>query len=462
MKRSELAFSAALVPVDFLMLLTSAAVAYYLRFTAITDFRPVLYEMSFGQYLNLAIIGIVGWLIVFALSGLYAIRSTRRAIDEFTKIFFACSTGVLLIILLIFFQRDLFSSRFIILSAWGLSIVFVSIGRALVRTVQQLLFRRSIGVHQIVLVGSDRTTEDLIGHLAQRRDLGLRVILRLPNGSESALAILNEKLALMKIDEIIQADPSLGRDETQRLLDFANEHHIVFKYAADLLETQVTNIEISTIGGIPLIEIKRTPLDGWGKILKRVFDVVTATVALIILSPLLIVVALAIRLDSEGSALLRLHRIGERGQPFQIFKFRSMIKNAHELKRNLVALNERSDGPLFKIQNDPRITRVGRFIRRTSIDELPQLFNVLRGEMSLVGPRPHEPEEVAKYEKHHRKLLAIKPGITGMAQISGRSDLRFEEEVRMDTFYIENWSLKLDVQILFKTPFVVFTARSAS
>ena len=139
-----------------------------------------------------------------------------------------------------------------------------------------------------------------------------------------------------------------------------------------------------------------------------------------------------------------------------------MIQNAHSFKKNLIQLNERKDGPLFKIKNDPRITRVGRFIRKTSLDELAQLFNVLRGEMSLVGPRPHEPEEVANYKKHHKKLLTIKPGITGMAQISGRSDLVFEEEVKLDIYYIENWSLKLDLQIILKTPFVVLSTKSAS
>ena len=138
-----------------------------------------------------------------------------------------------------------------------------------------------------------------------------------------------------------------------------------------------------------------------------------------------------------------------------------MVVDADKKKKELMKQNERK-GPLFKIKNDPRITRVGRFIRKTSLDELPQFFNVLRGEMSIVGPRPHEPEEVANYKKHHKKLLTIKPGITGMAQVSGRSDLIFEEEVRLDIYYIENWSLKLDLQIILKTPFIILSTKSAS
>jgi len=183
---------------------------------------------------------------------------------------------------------------------------------------------------------------------------------------------------------------------------------------------------------------------------------------LVVSSPIFLTIAILIKIDSAGPIFVKLERIGEKGKKFTLYKFRSMVKNAHSLKKDLVEFNERADGPLFKIKNDPRITRIGRFLRRMSLDELPQFFNVLKGHMSLVGPRPHEPEEVSKYERWQKKLLAIKPGITGLAQISGRSDLKFEEEAKLDIYYIENWSLKLDWQIVFKTPWVVLTGRSAS
>jgi lipopolysaccharide/colanic/teichoic acid biosynthesis glycosyltransferase len=147
---------------------------------------------------------------------------------------------------------------------------------------------------------------------------------------------------------------------------------------------------------------------------------------------------------------------------FTLYKFRSMVQNAHALKPQMQELNERRDGPLFKIQNDPRVTRIGRFLRKASLDELPQLWNVLKGDMSLVGPRPHEPEEVRQYRAEDRGLLAIKPGITGLAQVSGRSNLLFAEEVTLDTYYIENWSLRLDFQILVRTLIVVFKFRDAA
>lgn len=462
MKRFELILTALLVPLDYVMLLLAAALAYYLRFTAIADVRPVLYELPFGDYLRWAALAGLAWLVAFALAGLYSRRAARRPADEVAKIFVGCSTGALAIVLLVFFQRELFSSRFIILAGWLLAIVSVTLGRFIIRVIQAVLLRRGIGVRQAVIVGGDATADDLVSQIAQRPDLGLRVAARLPDGTESSLAALSQRFATTPVDEVIVADPTLPHDQTQRLLEVVREHHVAFRYAADVFDARATHVEVTTLAGIPLIEIKRTPLDGWGKILKRTVDVLLSGLGLIIGSPILALVAAAVRLDSEGGALVGLARIGERGRAFTLYKFRSMVKNAHELKKNLVALNERSDGPLFKITNDPRVTRVGRFIRRTSLDELPQLWNVLHGDMSLVGPRPHEPEEVAKYESHHRKLLTIKPGMTGLAQVSGRSVLSFEEEVRLDSFYIENWSLKLDFQILLRTPMVVLSARTAS
>ncbi len=167
-------------------------------------------------------------------------------------------------------------------------------------------------------------------------------------------------------------------------------------------------------------------------------------------------------MDSAGTVFVKLERIGERGKTFKLYKFRSMVQNAHRMKESLSEYNERKDGPLFKIKNDPRITRFGGVLRKISFDELPQLYNVLKGEMSLVGPRPHEPQEVARYSKHHKQLLTIKPGITGLAQISGRSKLSFEEESKLDIYYIENWSLGFDFQIIIKTVPVVLSRKNVS
>ena len=189
-------------------------------------------------------------------------------------------------------------------------------------------------------------------------------------------------------------------------------------------------------------------------------DFVTSSLILIISLPIILFTAAAIKLESRGPVFFRQERVGKDEVPFRVFKFRSMIIKSDSMRYNELAdRNTRGDGPMVKIKDDPRVTRFGRFIRRFSIDELPELFLVFTGKMSLVGPRPHLPEEVARYEHHHKKVLTIKPGISGMAQISGRSDLSFEEEVKLDTYYIENWSLIMDLTILLRTPLAVFRNR---
>lgn len=462
MNKSELTFSAILVPLDYLVVFLAALAAYGLRFgTVVTGFRPVISEIPLEEYLPVALIASLIWVMVFALSGLYNIRTTRRMVEEFSKIFLACSTAFLIIIIFIFFQRELFSSRFIILSGWLLSIIFISIERFLVRSIQHQLLKKGIGAHRVIVLGKDQTTGRLVHELTNNSSWGYKIVKHLSIQEEEDLKQLKDVLGDNSIDEVIQADPTIQKELVLKIIDLCNENHLAFKYAANLFETSATNIEVIPIAGIPVIEIKKTPLDGWGKILKRVFDLTCSFLLLIFLTPLFLLVAIIIKFDSKGTVFVGLERVGQKGKRFILYKFRSMIKGAHALKKDLQVYNERADGPLFKMKNDPRITRFGKFLRRTSIDELPQLFNVLKGNISLVGPRPHEPEEVSRYQKHHKKLLTIKPGVTGMAQVSGRSDLSFEEEVRLDVYYIENWSLRLDLQLLLKTPFALLSKRSA-
>ena len=209
-----------------------------------------------------------------------------------------------------------------------------------------------------------------------------------------------------------------------------------------------------------MVELKRTALDGWGRIVKRLVDIIGSVLGLILLSPFFLIMAIIIKSDSEGPVFYKPKRISQ-NKKFRLYKFRSMVKGAEAQKKKLLQHNERKDGPLFKMKDDPRITKVGKFIRKTRIDELPQLLNVLIGQISLVGPRPHQPDEIAHYKKHHKKVLAIKSGMTGMAQVSGSSDLSFEDEVKLDTFYIENWSLFLDLKIFLKTLVVLWRDRSA-
>lgn len=469
LKKSELIFSVILVPLDFIMLVAAAMAAYFLRFGALSALRPVLYEMPFWSFFNIAAVVAVIWLAIFALTGLYTIGGTKRLMDEMTKILLACSTGFVFVIIAIFFQRELFSSRFIILAAWILAIIFVGLGRMIMRFIQRAFFRYGIGVHRVVIVGEDKTADILVNGFCKKPGLGLKVVKRYKNFNDEVLAELEELYKAARIDEVIHTASGASREEILSLLDFCNERNIVFKYSADICAVQSAKLEIRDYAGVPVAEIKRTRLEGWGKVYKRIFDIFGSLFLIILTSPIMILTAIAIKLDSRGPVFWsrfddgsRLKRIGQYGQPFSYFKFRSMKPFSHNLRYTALAGQDFRQGPLVKIKNDPRITRVGKFIRRFSIDELSEFFLVLIGKMSLVGPRPHLPEEVAKYKKYHRKVFIVKPGITGLAQISGRSDLDFEEEVKLDVYYIENWSLKLDLYILFKTPFVVLFGREAS
>ena len=462
MKKTDLTFSAILVPIDYAMIILAGIAAYFLRYKDwVQGIRPVIFNLNFQAYFSYIWWIALVWLAIFVIAGLYQIKGSRKVFDEIGKVFLACSTGMLAVIVAAFFSRELFDSRFILLAVWVFSFIFVSSARLIVRGIQRLFYLKGVGVHRIILIGFENSAEDIAKEIYKNKTLGYEIIGRFNNLQNGNLGKLLELYKSKGIDEILQSDTSLSRLENLALLDFADEHHITFKYAADFFDTQSKNVDLYTIAGVPIVEVKRTKLDGWGKILKRFFDIMFSFLFLMILLPMFLIIAFIIKIDSKGQIFYASKRVGAKGRIIKIWKFRSMVQNAERLKKKLLSQNERQDGPLFKMDYDPRVTRVGKFIRKWSIDELPQFFNILQGDMSLVGPRPHEPNEVAEYEKHHKKLLNIKPGVTGMAQVSGRSDLEFEEEVKLDTFYIENWSPWIDLIILIKTPFVVLLRRGA-
>jgi exopolysaccharide biosynthesis polyprenyl glycosylphosphotransferase len=469
MKKSELFFAALLVPVDFLMILAAAATAYWLRFTpGIIELKPVLFEFSFLSYIKVIFLIAPFFLLIFALEGLYSLKTTRTFWREFLKIAFSVSVGMTLVILAIFLQREWFSSRFIILSAWFLAIIFISLSRYLVNLTQKiLLIYKGIGIHRLVLIGKSGYCNIAFCEFKKNPALGYKII-----SQESAIHIdsLRQIRKEKGIDEVLVCDPDIPIRELRELSDFCHRNRIEFKFVPAILQSISTNFEIKTLFDEPVIEIKNTPLDGWGKIAKRAFDIFGSLIGIILTSPVTILTAIAIKLDSQGPIIFKNERVGHNGN-FSVYKFRYMKleyctgaqnpdrEKALELEKELIEKQSVRKGPLYKIKNDPRKTRVGKIIEALSVDELPQLWNVFRGDMSLVGPRPHQPREVEKYETWQKRTLSIKPGVTGLAQISGRSDLSFADEARLDIYYIENWSLWLDIEVIFKTFFVLLKKR---
>ena len=466
MKKSKIFFGVLRLPIDFIAVMAAFILAYYIR--PITDLIPgVQYNFypellpNFDEYIRFALIASVFLLIMFAFNRFYSLKKTERFGKLFLKIVFFVSAWLMIIIAYYFLVvHQLFFSRIALAHIWLFTIIFVTIGRALLLGFQHIFYKLGFGRSRILFVGINQLADQCYAKM--NRDVKYFVIGALEEKLESRkigdLKIigtydqLENIVKKYNVDEIIQADET----HASEVLGFCRSNQIHYYFIPDLLRLQRTNVEMEMVAQIPLISLKQTPLEGWGYVYKRVFDLLFSVFCICLLTPVWIIVPLIIKIDSKGPVIYKSRR-KYRNRVFNFYKFRTMVADADKKKSELIEMNERT-GPLFKIKNDPRVTKLGRFLRKTSIDELPQLFNVLIGNMSMVGPRPHLPEEVDKYEKHHYQVFTLKPGITGLAQTSGRSRLNFEEEVKLDVYYIENWSLWLDAKIILKSIFVVFRA----
>jgi len=260
---------------------------------------------------------------------------------------------------------------------------------------------------------------------------------------------------------VMIALPPTEHNAVAQVIATCRERGIPFMFVPDLFEMALDRVRINEVAGLALIEVKDARISGWNYAIKRAMDVVIATTVLTLAAPLMLLIAIAIKLDSPGPILFGQERVGKNGRRFTLYKFRSMCKDAEEKKKELLAAASPKDGLLFKLKDDPRVTRVGRILRRTSLDELPQFFNVLIGEMSVVGPRPQVPSEVAAYEDWHYQRLMVTPGLTGLWQVNGRSNLTFDEMVKLDLYYAEHWSPWLDIKLILRTIPAVLLGRGA-
>ncbi len=420
-----------------------------------------VFNISFQNYLEFTLFVAPFFLLIMAFEGLYTMRATRTFTKEAYGVARAVSLGLVVLVIAVFLNREWFSSRFVILVGWALTVAYIVVARYAIQRVQKwYLVNKGIGMHRVLLIGTNQKMYTLRKLLMNNKKLGYRVVDEIDTASVTRV---KEIRAEKGVDEIIVGDPTLTDDEQEKLFDYCQINNITYKYFPTTLQTQRFFMKIWN--GEPIIEFQHTPLDGWGRVLKRTYDIIAGFGLTVLFSPIMLVVAILIKLeDPDGPIIYKNERIGENGEKFFVYKFRYMqwkycvtkenpaMEQAIAYEKQLIAeKNVRKGGILYKIKDDPRKMKVGAFIERFSLDELPQFFNVLQGTMSLVGPRPHQEREVERYSEYHRRLLTMRPGVTGMAQVSGRSDLAFEDEYLLDVFYIENWSLWLDIIICLKT-----------
>ncbi len=463
MKRSEAVFGILRIPVDAAAVCAALLVSYRLREASIDLIprvqllEPPLTLPPLPVYFETFMVpGIFIFLLLAALLRLYVIRTTRSSWNEMSRILVTSLLWIVTVMAWYFLiRKQLFYSRVLLLHATFFIILFTAFGRAAVTVLQRAFLRIGIGTYAVVSMGHAALTasaEHTLLHDVRYRYLGHK------GNVQGIQGIAQER----DIDLVLHTDPHPASDDTHTLIAYCRSHHIGYAFLPPVLAENPHQLAVDHLGLVPMLRFQPTPLDGWGRVAKRMFDVVASIVLLTLLSPLLLLITIVILLDSGLPILYVSERVGEQSKrSIKALKFRTMVRDADARKSDLKGMSHRRDGPLFKVKNDPRVTRVGRMLRRLSFDEFPQLWNVLRGEMSLVGPRPHLAEEVARYADHERRVFAVKPGITGLAQVSGRSNLSFEEEVRLDLQYIEEWSLFLDLWILWRTVFVVVGGRGA-
>lgn len=455
-KKLDISLGIARMPTDVLALTAALLLSYRLR-EANIDLIPNVNLLdvattlpNFSTYVHTFVLpATVVFVLLAGIARLYVLRVHFSALQEFQRVVivaFCWFIGIMTWYFLV--QKQLFYSRILLIHSLVFITVFVTAGRLAIRILKHALLRHGIGAIKVLSVGA-----------IPLPPAGMAMLTLEPRYVYQGHLDSFENIDLIRTtrpDLVLQTDPAAASKATISLIDYCRSEHIDYAFLPPVFADVPHRLHIQRVGTTLLIRFEPTPLDGWGKVLKRMFDIVGSLLLLTILSPVFLIVAIGILLDSGWPIFYVSRRVGDRGlKTIPVLKFRSMVQNADDLKQNLIQHNERNDGPLFKIKNDPRITKFGQFLRRFDIDEFPQLFNVLIGHMSLVGPRPHLPEEVARYKAYERRVFAVKPGMTGLAQISGRSDLPFEQEVQLDLQYIEEWSLRRDIKIILFTVFVI-------
>ncbi len=445
------------------ILINLAFLTAYVARIELQLFRAVdpAYQTPLSAYVPLVAGQNVLLLIMLWIGGAYDLRRHTTWLDMIAPVVRSTLIAVMLLIVVTFFDVLVFSRLLFGYDA-ALIVIYLGVSRAVWGRVLARLRRRGVGVARALIVGAGEVARTVLRTIVARPELGFQVMGFVDDHPERSGTNIGPFRALGAIDKIPSILDGDTIDEVIITLPWSNHQRILGivqqceargvrpRIVPDLFQMSLSSVDVEDLGGIPLIGLRVPSLRGANLLVKRAFDLAVGVPLSLLALPFAAIIGLLIKLDSAGPVVFRQTRLGMHGQPFECFKFRSMRHGAEE---EVVVLRDRNEasGPLFKMKDDPRRTRAGRFLRRFSLDELPQLFNVLRGEMSLVGPRPPLPSEVERYQHWHKQRLAAQPGMTGLWQVSGRSDLSFDEMVLLDIYYIENWSLPMDVRIMLRT-----------
>lgn len=464
-----------LIVTDVLMVNLAFQLAFTLRFNtpALTIFNQTV-EVSPEYYRNFVTVTSMLWLLIFTINGLYSKQNLLGGIREYSMVFRSSTIGFLLIVFAGFLQASLLIARGWLVMTWVFTFMFASIGRFLLRRVVYFLRRQGFFLTPAVIVGANQEGRWLAEQLQKWETSGLHIVGFVDKKVAVATPLYNNLINLGTVDqlgeiieqfqigEVILASSAISTRDY--LLDIFKKYgvsdRVNLRMSSGLYEVITTGMTVDEFAYVPLLQVHKVRLTGTDMVLKSILDYVAASATLIVVALPMALIAIAIRLSSRGPVLHKRRVMGLNGRQFDALKFRTMVVNGDEVLRQHPELLEEL-AQNHKLKKDPRITPIGTVLRKFSLDELPQIFNVLRREMSLVGPRMISPEEVAMYKQFDMNLLTVKPGMTGLWQVSGRSDVSYDERVRLDMYYIRNWSIWLDLQLLIQTIPVVLFGRGA-
>ncbi len=459
---ASLAYSILLLAGDFFALVAAFAAAYILRFRYLEDGRLASVQGEAYLYAVVSILPI--WLLVHAFIGLYRQEIYEKRFIEAGRLLVGSFIGTLVVIGYDFsIEGQFLPGRLVPLYAFGLSFAFLLVFRTVARSLRHMLYRFGGGISNIVIIGDTKVSDDIAWTVGDTRNTGLQVVgmigrkyNKYPSFTDFDEAI--EKLNGQSIHGIIQTELYRDQAKNNKILLYAQSNHISYRFVPGNSDLFVGNITVELFAGLPVIAVHQTALIGWGRVVKRLFDLVVTGTGMVVALPVMAIIAICLLLsDPKGGIVFKQKRLTRFNREFMVYKFRSQYRKydgttpeqAFTMMGKPELIKQYRDNGDYLIK-DPRVTKIGAFLRATSLDELPQLFNVIKGDISLVGPRALIPQELNAYEKKH-SILSVKSGLTGLAQISGRRDISFEERRKLDVYYVQNWSFWFDISILIRT-----------